>query len=123
MLTIITDLTNFLDRTALAQARLGSLEKDLGLHGTEFNTVTSILFIGYILLQLPSNLFLTKVRPSLYLCGMMVLWGGISASQAATHSYVGELMCRLFLGAAEAPFFSYVVTSRYLMDGANVYVL
>jgi hypothetical protein len=37
--------TNFLDRTALAQARLGSLEKDLQLTGVQFNTITSVLFI------------------------------------------------------------------------------
>jgi hypothetical protein len=34
--------------------------------------------------------------------------GTISALQSTTKSYVGELLCRLFLGAAEAPFFSYV---------------
>ncbi|KAF2651163.1 MFS general substrate transporter [Lophiostoma macrostomum CBS 122681] len=37
---------------------------------------------------------------------MMAIWGAISASQSATHSFAGELVCRLFLGAAEAPFFS-----------------
>lgn len=31
--------------SALSQAKLGSLEEDLGLKGTEFNTITSILFI------------------------------------------------------------------------------
>ncbi|OAA60348.1 Major facilitator superfamily domain, general substrate transporter [Niveomyces insectorum RCEF 264] len=98
--------TNFLDRTALAQARLGTLEKDLNLGGVEYNTITSILFIGYIVFQLPSNLLLTKVRPSLYLCLVMAIWGMISACQAATRSYPSELVCRLFLGAAEAPFFS-----------------
>ncbi|KAL1875487.1 hypothetical protein VTK73DRAFT_10037 [Phialemonium thermophilum] len=98
--------TNFLDRTALAQARLGTLEEDLHLRGVNYNTITSILFIGYILFQLPSNLLLTRVRPSLYLCSMMAIWGVISACQAATHSYPSELVCRLFLGAAEAPFFS-----------------
>ena len=36
----------------------------------------------------------------------MVVWGTISACQAATHSFAGELVCRLILGAAEAPFFS-----------------
>ncbi|KAH8651051.1 allantoate permease [Xylariales sp. PMI_506] len=111
--------TNFLDRTALAQARLGTLEKDLRLKGVEYNTVTSILFIGYILLQLPSNLLLTKVRPSLYLCLMMAIWGTISASQAATQSFAGELVCRLFLGAAEAPFFSgaiFLMSSWYRAD-------
>lgn len=33
--------------------------------------------------------------------------GTISALQSTTKSYVGELLCRLSLGAAEAPFFSY----------------
>ncbi|KAF2117820.1 major facilitator superfamily domain-containing protein [Lophiotrema nucula] len=103
---VLMYLTNFLDRSALAQARLGTLEKDLGLKGTNFNTVTSILFVGYITFQLPSNLLLTRVRPSIYLCSVMAIWGMISALQATTKSYVGELMCRLFLGAAEAPFFS-----------------
>ncbi|KAJ5088058.1 hypothetical protein N7456_011674 [Penicillium angulare] len=116
---VLMYLTNFLDRNALSQAKLGSLEQDLGLKGTEFNTITSILFIGYILFQLPSNLLLTRVRPSLYLCGMMALWGTISALQSTTKSFAGELLCRLFLGAAEAPFFSgsiFLMSSWYRTD-------
>lgn len=42
---ILMYLLNFLDRTNLAQARLGSLEKDLGMVGTDYNVVTSILFV------------------------------------------------------------------------------
>ncbi|ORY58889.1 major facilitator superfamily domain-containing protein [Pseudomassariella vexata] len=103
---ILMYTTNFLDRTALAQARLGTLEQNLGLKGVEYNTLTSILFIGYIVFQLPSNLLLTKVRPSLYLCLMMAIWGMISACQSVTRSFTGKIVCRLFLGAAEAPFFS-----------------
>ncbi|KAK2742356.1 hypothetical protein FQN55_007890 [Onygenales sp. PD_40] len=34
-------LLNFLDRSNLAQARLGTLEKDLGMTGTDFNLATS----------------------------------------------------------------------------------
>jgi hypothetical protein len=37
---------NYLDRNAIAQARLNSLEKDLGLKGNQFNVAVSILFIG-----------------------------------------------------------------------------
>lgn len=35
--------------SALAQARLGTLEQDLKLKGTEYNTITSILFIVRLL--------------------------------------------------------------------------
>lgn len=42
---VLMYMTNFLDRTALAQARLGTLEQDLNLKGLEYNTITSILFV------------------------------------------------------------------------------
>jgi hypothetical protein len=44
-LLIVIYLLNFLDRSNLAQARLGTLEKDLGMKGTDFNLATSILFV------------------------------------------------------------------------------
>ncbi|EKD20894.1 uncharacterized protein L3040_005834 [Drepanopeziza brunnea f. sp. 'multigermtubi'] len=102
---ILMYLLNFLDRSNLAQARLGSLEADLGMNGTDFNLATSILFVGYLTMQLPSNLLLTRVRPSVYLGTVMTLWGVVSASQAATKSFAGLLACRIFLGITEAPFF------------------
>ncbi|OJJ80115.1 putative MFS transporter [Aspergillus glaucus CBS 516.65] len=73
----------------LSQARLGTLEKDLNMTGTDYNLATSILFVGYLLMQLPSNLLLTKIRPSLFLGIAMAIWGVISACQAATTSFTG----------------------------------
>ncbi|OCL01459.1 MFS general substrate transporter [Glonium stellatum] len=104
-LLIIMYLLNFLDRNNLAQARLGSLEKDLGMHGTDFNLATSILFVGYLLMQLPSNLIITRVRPSIYLGIVMTIWGTISAAQASAHSFGALIATRFCLGFAEAPFF------------------
>lgn len=42
---------NYLDRNALPQARLNTLEADLNLKGVEYNTAISILFVGYIIMQ------------------------------------------------------------------------
>ncbi|GIJ88073.1 hypothetical protein Asppvi_006989 [Aspergillus pseudoviridinutans] len=70
---VVMYLLNFLDRNNLSQARLGTLEKDLGMAGTDFNLATSILFVGYLLMQLPSNLLLTRVRPSWLLGGAMAI--------------------------------------------------
>ncbi|KAJ0353379.1 hypothetical protein COL154_012185 [Colletotrichum chrysophilum] len=47
-------LFNYLDRNNIAQARLSTFEKDLGLTGNQFNVAVSILNIGYMLMQLPS---------------------------------------------------------------------
>ncbi|KAI5865948.1 allantoate permease [Durotheca rogersii] len=102
---VLMYLLNFLDRNNLSQARLGTLEVDLGMAGTDFNLATSILFVGYLLMQLPSNLMLTRVPPSIYLGIAMAIWGVISACQAAVKSFGGLIACRFFLGFAEAPFF------------------
>ena len=104
-LLILMFLLNFLDRSNLAQARLGGLEEDLNMKGTDFNLATSILFVGYLLMQLPSNLLLTRVRPSIYLGLVMTIWGVVSASQSAVKSFGGLLATRICLGVVEAPFF------------------
>lgn len=44
-LLVLMYLLNFLDRSNLAQARIGTLESDLGMKGTDFNLATSILFV------------------------------------------------------------------------------
>ncbi|KAF4120344.1 MFS family permease [Geosmithia morbida] len=102
---IIMYLLNFLDRSNLAQSRQGSLEADLGMTGTDFNLATSIFFVGYLLMQLPSNLLLTKVRPSLYLSATCCLWGVVSTCNAATRNFGQLIAVRFFLGFVEAPFF------------------
>ncbi|KAI1261479.1 MFS transporter [Xylariaceae sp. FL1019] len=98
-------ILNYLDRQALPNARLQGLETDLGLKDEEYNTAISVLFAGYIGLQIPSNLLLTRVRPSIYLPVTMALWGVVSASTAAVEDFHELVVSRFFLGLLEAPFF------------------
>lgn len=98
-------LLNFLDRSNLAQARQGSLEEDLKMSGTDFNLATSIFFVGYLLMQLPSNLILTRLRPSLYLSASCCMWGVVSTCNAAADTFTHLVVIRFFLGFVEAPFF------------------
>jgi MFS family permease len=55
-------------------------------------------------MQLPSNMILTKVRPSIYIPACAMLWSCVSAATAGTHSYGGLIAVRFCLGIAEAPF-------------------
>ncbi|KAH7344160.1 MFS general substrate transporter [Rhizoctonia solani] len=81
-------------------------EEDLGLTKQQFPTLLSILYVGYILMQIPSNMFLNYVgKPSLYLPACMLIWGMISVLTGATHNFVGALLTRFFLGFVEAAFF------------------
>ncbi|KAG6013632.1 hypothetical protein E4U54_006517 [Claviceps lovelessii] len=105
---VIMYILNYLDRTNIAAARLAGLEDDLKLNasGTQYSTAVSILFVGYILMQVPSNLLLNKIgKPGKYLPACMVVWGIISTSTAACRSFEGLLVTRFFLGFVEAAFF------------------
>ncbi|KAH7178969.1 major facilitator superfamily domain-containing protein [Fusarium flagelliforme] len=107
---------NYLDRASLGQARLSTLDEDLRLEGSQFGSAVSILSAGYVLGQVPSNMIIGKIRPSLYLPGMAILWSGVSAAIAGVKSYEGLLAVRFFLGLVEAPLFPgaiYVMSSWY----------
>lgn len=74
--------------------------------GNQFPTAVSILFVGYILMQVPSNLLLNKIgRPAWYIPTVMVVWGVISAATGEVQSYGGLLAVRFVLGWIEAAFF------------------
>ncbi|KAF6806571.1 major facilitator superfamily transporter [Colletotrichum musicola] len=96
---------NYLDRNNIAQARLDNFERDVGLIGNQFNVAVSILNVGYMLAQLPSNMILTRVRPSIYLPCCVLVWSCVSAATAGVTSFSGLLAVRLVLGVVEAPFF------------------
>jgi MFS family permease len=82
------------------------MQTDLNLTESQYQTAVSILFVGYLLGQVPSNIILTRVRPSIYLPWAMLIWGGISLCTAATHNFTGIILVRFFLGFAESPFFA-----------------
>lgn len=96
---------NYLDRNAIALARLDGLEEDLNLTSTQYQTCVSILFVGYILGQVPSNMLLTRVRPSYYMAGCMALWAIVSSLTACATDFKGLLLTRFFLGVTEAPYY------------------
>ncbi|TDL16518.1 MFS general substrate transporter [Rickenella mellea] len=99
-------LLNYVDRNAVATARLQGLEKDLHLEGVQYQTVIAILYLSYAPAQIPSNMILNRVtRPSLYIGGCVVLWGMISALTATTRSFSAIIVCRIFLGLPEAAFY------------------
>jgi len=73
--------------------------------GTDFNLATSIFFVGYLCMQLPSNMLITRVRPSVYLGVAAAAWGVVSTCNATVTSFPTLIAVRLILGFVECPFF------------------
>lgn len=49
---------NYLDRNAITVARLDKMEKNLHMTSIQYQTCVSILFVGYILGQIPSSKYM-----------------------------------------------------------------
>ncbi|ODN84940.1 hypothetical protein, variant [Cryptococcus amylolentus CBS 6039] len=98
-------ILNYLDRNALSSARVQGIEKSLGMVGNQFNTAISLLFVGYILGQIPSNMILSKTRPSIYLGTCVMIWSLVSLSTGFVKNYHQLLAVRILLGFTESPYF------------------
>ncbi|KAF9775266.1 hypothetical protein IL306_006633 [Fusarium sp. DS 682] len=96
---------NYLDRNAIALARLNTIEKDLNLTGSQYQTCVSILFAGYVIVGIPANMVVTRVRPSIWMASCMTVWAIISGLTALSRNYTGLLLTRFFLGITEAPYY------------------
>lgn len=95
----VFSLTSVGDRNNYAAARLQGLEEDLNLTPQQYQTGLSILFVAYILMQVPSNLLLNYVgRPSLYLGFFTTAWGLVSTLTALVKNYEQIVACRFLLG-------------------------
>ena len=103
-------LFSFLDRVNIGNARLYGMEDDLGLQGNQYQTAVSILFVTYLLSELPSNLVLKKLRPSRWISFITTSWGIIATLTGITQSFAGLIVCRLLLGLVEGGLFPGAVT-------------
>ncbi|EWC47425.1 hypothetical protein DRE_00393 [Drechslerella stenobrocha 248] len=96
----------FLDRINIGNARLYGLEEDLGIAGTlGYQTAVSLLFVTYLLFEVPSNLVLKKFRPSRWIAFITTAWGIAATCTGLVQSYGGLIACRLILGLFEAGLF------------------
>ncbi|KAJ9119048.1 hypothetical protein QFC22_003539 [Naganishia vaughanmartiniae] len=95
---------SYLDRANIGNAKTGGMETDLKLTSTHYSIVLLVFFVGYVCFEVPSNMILVRVRPSLYLPILMATWGAVSMCLAACNSYITMSVVRLILGAVEAGF-------------------
>ncbi|KAM5440034.1 hypothetical protein McanMca71_004966 [Microsporum canis] len=109
-------LLSFLDRGNIGNAKIEGLDVDLGLKGGQFNWCLTVFFFTYSTFEVPSNILLKRLRPSLYLPSIMLAWGTIVTLMGIVQDYKGLLIARIFLGVAEAglyPGVAYYITMWY----------
>ncbi|KFY75270.1 hypothetical protein V499_04731 [Pseudogymnoascus sp. VKM F-103] len=109
-------LLAFLDRGNIGNAKIQGLTKDLHLSDNGYNIASTVFFLTYCAFEVPSNLLLKRVRPSIWLPSIMIAWGTCTVCLGVVQSYHALVVIRIFLGVTEAglyPGVAYYLTMWY----------
>lgn len=113
----------FLDRVNVGFAKL-QMSGDLHFSDAVYGFGAGVFFIGYFVLEVPSNLALNKIGARIWMARIMFTWGLVSAAFAflpsmrwgsvaaafgCTDAQFTFYVLRFLLGAAEAGFFPGVI--------------
>ncbi|AXG82094.1 MFS transporter [Streptomyces paludis] len=96
---------NYLDRTAVSFAEPNGMGHDLALTAAQFGFASGVFFIGYIILEVPSNMALHRFGARRWLARIMVTWGIVSLLFTWVQNSEQLYALRFLLGVAEAGFF------------------
>jgi MFS family permease len=115
---------SFIDRTNVALAK-GHFLTDLGITPAAYGFGAGIFFLGYALLEIPSNLMCHKIGPRRWIARIAVTWGALSAAMMFVQGEWSFYGLRLMLGVAEAglfPALMYVTTLWFAQKDRGVAV-
>ncbi|GAB3287107.1 MFS transporter [Parasphingorhabdus pacifica] len=100
---------NYLDRVNIGFAGPNGMNEELGLSPTLFGFAAGVFFLGYLLLEVPSNLALHRFGARKWLARIMVTWGLVATAMAFVSSPAALIVLRFLLGVAEAGFFPGII--------------
>src|ERR1700684_3267133 len=98
----------YIDRVNVGFAAL-QMNKAVGIDPKTFGLGAGIFFVGYFILEVPSNLALERFGARTWIARIMITWGIVSAAFALIGGPTSFLVLRFLLGAAEAGFFPGVI--------------
>ncbi|CCF38175.1 major facilitator superfamily transporter [Colletotrichum higginsianum] len=98
-------LLAFLDRTNIGNAKIAGLNDDLGLSSSQYNSALTIFFVSYAVFEPLTNILLKKLRPSIFIPIIMILWGASMTGMGFVYNWSGLMAARWFLGLTEAGLF------------------
>jgi MFS family permease len=71
----------------------------------QYNAALSLFFVSYAGFEPLTNILLKRLRPSIFLPAIMILWGICMTCMGLVHNFPGLAAARWFLGMAEAGLF------------------
>lgn len=95
------------------------MKEDLGLYKNQLNYMQTCWTVGYVIGEIPSNIILTRVRPSVWIPTMEVIWTVLTFCLCVCNDVKQVYALRFLIGLAESTFYpgmQYIIGSWYRRD-------
>lgn len=99
---LVTQLLQFLDKTALNYANVFGYQKALGLQGDQFNFLAAIVYAGYWFGTYPAGWLVGRYKAQVVMAAACLVWGVLVLLLTQAKTYSSALAVRFFLGMFEA---------------------
>ncbi|BGP46277.1 hypothetical protein JCM10450v2_002119 [Rhodotorula kratochvilovae] len=101
-LFLLTQVLQYLDKTALNYAKVFGMDKAMGLTGNQYSWTASVFYLGYMVAQEPAAYLMGRFKANHVLGITCVLWGVCVISMIGCTSFATAMVNRFFLGFFEA---------------------
>ncbi|MET3936596.1 MFS transporter [Arthrobacter sp. OAP107] len=103
-LIVLLYFVAYLDRNNVGFAKL-TMSADIGLSAAAYGLGAGMFFIGYALLEIPSNAGMYRFGARKWIARILISWGIFATAMALVNGETTFYVVRFLLGAAEAGFF------------------
>ena len=94
-----------LDQSNISNAFVSGMKEDLKMNGNQLNLIDVAWTSGYVVGQIPSQIILTKVRPSIWIPSCELVWTVLTFCLAAAKTSDDVVAIRFFVGLVESIFY------------------
>lgn len=94
-----------LDQTNISNAYVSGMKEDLQMNKNELNMIDVAWTCGYVIGQVPSQIILTNVRPSIWIPSCELVWTMLTFCLAAVTTSNHVIAIRFFVGLLESIFY------------------
>ncbi|KAJ4856852.1 major facilitator superfamily domain-containing protein [Trichoderma breve] len=95
----------YLDQVNINNAFVSGMKEDLNLFGNQLNYMQTCWTVGYVIGQIPSNILLTRIRPSIWIPSCEVTWAVLTILMVKCNNAQQIYVLRFFIGLAESTFY------------------
>ncbi|MET4097368.1 MFS transporter [Arthrobacter sp. UYCu712] len=103
-LIVLLYFVAYLDRNNVGFAKL-TMSEDIGLSASAYGLGAGIFFLGYALLEIPSNAGMYRFGARKWIARILISWGIFATAMCLVTGETSFYVIRFLLGAAEAGFF------------------